>query len=343
MSEFPDVAVIISSYNRGNMLRSLLESLVRQEACGVEFELLVVDNNSTDNTREIVESFVERYPRLVKYLFEERQGVSYGRNTGIRASRAPLLAFVDDDVQVTSNWVATIKRAFDDYPEAAYLGGKVLPAWKVAMPLWLTRNHWAPLAIQDYGDRPFLIPSANRVCLIGASLAFRRSPLEAIGMFSPDLQRVKDGIGSMEDLEIQLRAWQTGQRGLYFPDMLVTAEIPDDRLTKEYHRRWHNGHGHYYAILRLEEMERSRMPRFLDVPAHLYRQTAAAALYWLKNVLTRNYDKAFDSEIQLHFFKGFFQKRCVDSRKQRKDTLAGESFFPPSPLVSSASRRLNKK
>jgi glycosyltransferase involved in cell wall biosynthesis len=312
MTEQPDVSVIISTYNRADVLPGVLESLLMQETGCVSYEVIVVDNNSTDRTRQVVEPFITNGGQKVRYIFEARQGVSYGRNAGVQASRAPLLAFTDDDVQVTRNWVATIRRAFDDHPKVAYVGGKVLPHWQTEMPLWVTRDHWAPLAIQDYGDAAFHVNAERRLCLLGACLAFRRSALDAIGLFAPDLQRVKDGIGSMEDLEIQLRAWEAGKQGLYVPELVITTEVPARRLTKLYHRRWHAGHGHFYALLRLSEMEQSSRQRLFDVPAHLYRRAGVLLLAWLKDVLSRDYDHAFAHETQLRFFGGFFRKRRAD-------------------------------
>ncbi|HEX8184337.1 MAG TPA: glycosyltransferase [Blastocatellia bacterium] len=329
MNEQLDISVIISTYNRSDVLPGVIESLLAQEADGVSFEVVIVDNNSTDGTSKVIESFKKRGERNVRSVFEPRQGVSYGRNAGIQATRAPVLAFTDDDVQVTRNWVATIKRAFDKHPQADYIGGKVLPDWQTSLPLWATRDHWAPLAIMDYGDTPFYVSSERRLCLLGANLAFRRSTLDAIGLFAPDLQRVKDGIGSMEDLEIQLRAWSAGKQGLYVPELAVTTEVPANRLTKAYHRRWHTGHGHFYAMLRLNEMEQSDKQRLFDVPAHLYRQAGISLLACLKHCLSRDFDQAFTYETQIRFFSGFFRQRRFDyltknrrsSFKEIKDSL----------------------
>ena len=86
-----EITVVVSTYNRSEMLRSALDSLLAQETPGPRYEIIVVDNNSTDSTREIVEGYLNRHSNL-RYLFEEKQGVSYARNTGIGAARAPLIA-----------------------------------------------------------------------------------------------------------------------------------------------------------------------------------------------------------------------------------------------------------
>ena len=136
------------------------------------------------------------------------------------------------------------EREFDANPNVDFLGGKVLPCWVSPPAPWLTREHWAPLALLDYGDQSFYVDAAKRLCLIGANFAFRRRVFDELGMFKTDFQRVKDGIGSLEDHEMLLRLWHANRKGLYFPHIIVTAEIESERLQKSYHRRWHAAEQH---------------------------------------------------------------------------------------------------
>ena len=202
----------------------------------------------------------------MKYLFEARQGLSYGRNTGIAAAKAPIIAFTDDDVRVAPDWVWRIKSGFEANPEIDFLGGKVVPRWPAEPPAWLTRPNWSPLALLDYGDSRFYVDSEKQLCLIGANFAFRRSAFDKVGLFKTDFQRVKDGIGSLEDHEMLLRLWRAGSRGLYLPELVVTAEIEPERMEKKYHRKWHTSHGRFYAALHSEEVEQSRLGKFLAYP-----------------------------------------------------------------------------
>src|SRR5436190_10483211 len=268
-----EISVVISTYNRSEMLTGALESVLSQEPRGVCYEVIVVDNNSTDNTREVVERYIAGGEHNLRYIFEPRQGSSYARNAGIAVARSEIVAFADDDVRVAKNWIATIKRAFDEHPEVDCIGGRVLPLW-CTPPRWLTREHWTPLALQDYGDRPLLINLNNTLCLVSANLAFRREAFVDAGMFAPELQRIKDSIGSMEDAELLERYWRTGRTCLYVPALIVETHVTADRLTKAYHRRWHAGHGHFYAIKRSDEMERASS-RLFDVPAHLYKRAVS--------------------------------------------------------------------
>ena len=116
-----DISVCICTYNRCQGLRSALESVLGQQADGVRFEVIVVDNNSTDETKQVVDGFVRRGHSNLRYSFEGRQGLSHARNAAIAVARSPLVAFTDDDVPVARDWVSTIKRAFDEHPEAAWV------------------------------------------------------------------------------------------------------------------------------------------------------------------------------------------------------------------------------
>jgi hypothetical protein len=204
--------------------------------------------------------------------------------------------------------VASIKRIFDQYPEVGCVGGKSLPKWNNEAPSWLTNEHWSPLALQDYGDSPFYVNTEHRFCMISANLAFRRDVFEQVGVFAPELQTIKGSIGSVEDLELAFRFYQEGGQGLYEPSLIVVAPVEPERMTKKYHRRWHAGHGRFYALLREEEIEKAAA-RLFDVPSHMYRQAVTDVFYWVKYSLLRQEAKAFHHETQLYFFRGFFRER----------------------------------
>lgn len=314
----------MSTYNRGGMLVDAVRSVLGQHPATPPFELIVVDNNSMDATRAIVARF-RRGDARVRYLFEAQQGLSYARNAGIRAARAPLLAFTDDDVRAEPGWVAAIVRAFAEHPEADLVGGRVLPIWPTAPPEWLTRSHWAPLALVDYGDVPVAVTVDHPICLVGANLALRRRAFDAVGLFATNLQRVRDGIGSLEDHEFMLRLLRIGRTGVYDPRISLHAEIQPNRLQRAYHRRWHTGHGHFHALLRSEHIEQTRVGTLGGVPAHLYRQALGDLIGWLRATATGASARAFEHELRLRFFSGFFGTRRREflerPRHQRRDGL----------------------
>ncbi|HMF93292.1 MAG TPA: glycosyltransferase family 2 protein [Vicinamibacterales bacterium] len=311
------LSVVMSTYNRGELLADAVRSiLAQQHADTPEFELIVVDNNSTDGTREVIERF-EALDARVRYVFEPQQGSSYGRNAGIRAARAPLIAFTDDDVRAQPDWLASIVRAFDEHPDADVVGGRVLPIWPATPPQWLTRNHWTPLALVDYGDLPVAVNANHPICLVTANCSFRRRIFDAVGLFAPEFGLGKDGIlGSVEDQELQLRVMRARRRVLYDPRIIVHAEIQPNRLQRDYHRRWHSGHGHFHALLRSEDMEQTRVGTLFGVPAHLYRQAVGDLIGWARAVVTRAPERAFQHELRLRFFSSFFKTRRREFAKR---------------------------
>lgn len=303
------VAIVLPTHNRATTLRRALGSVLAQLPEGVAHELIVVDNNSTDATASVCAELGSR----IRYVREARQGLSYARNAGIAASRAKdhddVIAFLDDDVETGPGWIDAIRAAFAQHPEVDCVGGRVLPSNARDLPRWLTAEHWGPLALQDHGDRPRVFDEKTPLGLVGANFAFRADVFERLGGFAPEVQRVKDGIGSTEDHEFLQRLYAAGGKALYVPDALVTTDVPPDRLTREYHRRWHKGHGRFHALMRTPDMERTRR-RVLGVPLHLFRSAAHDAVAWLRLQLSGDRARAFAAETRLWFFSGFLIERC---------------------------------
>ena len=307
MSDTPAVSIVIPTYNRSKLLRNAVNSVLGQESQS-PFEIVVVDNNSNDDTKLVVQSLIQNHPGKVRYVVETKQGNAHARNLGVRTAKGAIIAFIDDDVSVENNWLGVLKGILDSRKEVSFVGGRVLPEWSGSPPAWLTPDHWPPLALLDYGTEELTIAGNNPRGLLTANVAFRKSVFDEIGTFSPQLQRVKDHIGSMEDTEFLLRVCRSGKKGIYIPDMTVRAPVDVERLTKAYHRRWHTGHGHFYAVMNDSDWERSKF-HLMGVPSHLYQQTARNAVIWFSRVLSGNRDAAFVNECRLRFFRGFFLQR----------------------------------
>jgi glycosyltransferase involved in cell wall biosynthesis len=302
----PQISVVLCTYNRAHLLEGALDALTRQTGAP-PFEVIVVDNNSGDRTRAIVERFTAG--GIVRYAYEPRQGLSFARNLGVSLARADRIAFTDDDVRASAAWVRSIAEAFDANPDVGIVGGRVEPVWEAAPPGWLHNAGNAPLALLDFGDRPFRIAADRPVCLIGANLALRRAVLERVGGFSPALQRVGDGVGSTEDYDLQRRALDAGEIALYDPRIVVHAPVPRERLMKRYHRAWHTGHGRFYALMRDPAFEASRAGRFLGVPAHVYRRAVVETAGWGASLLALRGEAAFAHELRLRFLAGYAVQR----------------------------------
>jgi glycosyltransferase involved in cell wall biosynthesis len=300
-----DISVVLSTYNRCDVLAKALHCLASQEAPGIEYEILIVDNNSTDGTRAIAETFLSRDERF-RYLFEGRQGLSYARNAGIRVARAEAIAFTDDDVEVSSDWILQIARALHRYPKAEFIGGRVLADADASLPAW-AHAKMGPFALQDLGDGPVMVSNSDRRCLIGACLAIRARAFGKAGLFSTATQRVEDGVGSTEDADWEAQVWKYGGHGMYVPEIVVRSPLSKSRLAKPYHRRWHFGHGKFNARARRAELETAR--RWMDIPAFLYRQAFESAFQCAILTLKGKSREAFERENALLFCLGFAAER----------------------------------
>jgi len=328
----PEVSVVLSTYNRAQVLPRALESLLDQDLAPARYEVVAVNNNSSDHTGQVITCFLGK-ARNVRYVFEPRQGLSHARNTGILVARAPIVAFTDDDVRVARNWLSTIIRLFADHPDVACVGGKVLPNWPGRWPAWLTPEHWAPLALVDYGDAPFYVNATRRLCLIGANSAYRREVFDRIGMFAPHVQAVGREVAT-EDHELLLRLWRAGDQGLYCPSLTVISDIAPDRMRRRYHRRWHRRHGRFSAVMRDEALERTRAGRLFGVPAHVYRSAIIDFSLWASALLHMRLHTAFTHETALWSDVGFLSARWREFFSPRREALLRElaSIAPPDPL-----------
>jgi glycosyltransferase involved in cell wall biosynthesis len=303
----PTLSIILPTYNRLASLRHAVTALSRQTAPADSYEVVVVDNNSTDGTADAMAGIGDARLRVIR---EPRQGLSYARNAGLDAARAPIVAFTDDDVEAAPDWVETVVSTLAANSGVDGVGGRVLPAWERDRPAWLTREHWAPLALQDHGDSRRIFGRSAPIGLVGANVAFRRAVFDRVGLFSPDVQRVKDGIGSTEDHDLLSRLYEAGGRMLYEPKMLVLARVQPDRCERRYHRRWHEGHGRFHALMRSPDMEQAHVAPF-GVPGHLLRTATRDAARWLASVVSADWERAFLAELRLRFFKGFVWTRLA--------------------------------
>lgn len=236
------ITIVLCTYNRCQILGKALESLAASQVpSSVEWEGLVVDNNSQDRTREVVEDFCSRYPGRFRYLFEPRPGKSYALNTGIREAQGDVLAFVDDDVTVETAWLQNLTGSLGD-EQWSGTGGRILPAWNCPPPRWIPvgkRYGLAPLAMFDLGPDagPLTEPP------FGANMAFRRKVFEKYHGFRTDLGPRPGSEIRNEDTEFGRRLLVAGERLRYEPAAVVHHHVSENRLRKAYFLAWWFGKG----------------------------------------------------------------------------------------------------
>jgi glycosyltransferase involved in cell wall biosynthesis len=313
-----DVSVIIATFNRACDLTDTLKSL-SQLRTARSWELIVVDNNSTDATRRVVDEAASAFPAPVRYVFETRQGRSPALNAGIRRALGDIIVTTDDDVRVETDWLDRIAEGLNRLG-CDYVGGRVLPIWQAPRPRWLPDRggkHWAVIALLDYGDQP--IEFGARVPL-GVNMAFRRTAFDRAGLLDPDVGRKAGTLLGQEVREWCIRARAAGVHGCYVPDIAVRHVIPASRLRKSYFRRWFYWRGISRALLYersgldMEAPEQAppqtrSVPHVFGVPRYLYRTAMGHARDWIAALVGRDPVASFDHELWLWFFAGIVRQR----------------------------------
>ncbi len=236
----PSIAAIICTYNRDRYLGDAIDSLLAQDCDS--YEILVVDNASTDRTREIVESRLS-HPRL-NYVYEPVLGLSVARNTGAKHTTAPILAYLDDNAIASVGWLQILVEAYQKNDKLAIAGGKVTLLWPndIEPPQWISDALAGGLGAYDLGesmvyiDQPGLTPR-------GLNYAIRRTFLEKIGGFDANLGRVGKKLLSNEELYMTELALQQGWQVAYLPDALVAHNVAPERLNRTWflQRSWWQG------------------------------------------------------------------------------------------------------
>lgn len=232
-----DLSVIICTYNRCWSLAKTLSSIAESTLpAATTWEVLVVDNNSTDQTREVADQFCRKYPARFRYLFESRQGKSYALNAGIRESQGDILAFTDDDTTVESTWLQRLTAPLRDSIWSGS-GGPVILQWSCPPPRWLRMDSMAAPLV---GFKPNGGAGEIKECLFGGNMAFRRTIFERHRVFRTDLGPTpgRETPRPNEDTEFVRRILAAGERLFYEPSAVVYHPVPANRLQREYFLAW---------------------------------------------------------------------------------------------------------
>lgn len=236
----PLVSAIICTHNRDRYLGFAIDSLLTQDFDN--FEVIIVDNASSDRTRDVVEARLKN--QRVRYIYEAEIGLSVARNTGARTAYGEILAYLDDDAIASPHWLRTIYAAYRQNPKLAIAGGKVTLIWTdgITPPDWLSNGLAGNLGAYDLGDvvvnidRPGLTPR-------GLNYSIRKSFLYQIGGFDPNLGRVGKNLLSNEELHTTNLALQTGWEVAYLPSACVAHHVAPERVRRQWFldRGWWQG------------------------------------------------------------------------------------------------------
>jgi glucosyl-dolichyl phosphate glucuronosyltransferase len=315
-----DVTVLIATFNRAELLGETLDVLAAVDPPGARsWEVVVIDNNSRDRTRNTVESRQRVYPVPLRYIFEPRQGRSAALNTGHRLTTAPFILYTDDDVRVAPGWLRVGAEALAEGWD--YIGGPVDPLWQAPRPAWLHEALHGTIAILDYGTSRFVFEDRQRVPL-GANMGVRRDLLNRIGGFREDLGR-SDGrkILGQEVPDLLARARAIRARGLYLPEFRIEHHVPAQRLTKAYFRRWWYGKGVSKATLELRQpltelgLDLRREPHIGPLPRFMVGEVVRGTMEYARALIGGDQARRFQHEMMLAYAAGYVAGRGLSWRR----------------------------
>jgi GT2 family glycosyltransferase len=250
MSRQVQASVIIPTYNRADYLAKCLEAVAAQTADPATFEVIVVDNNSPDHTRDLCLGFAETHPALdVRYLCETQQGASYARNRGVAEARGVVVCFLDDDSPPAPAWLENLLPAFEDPTVGCSGGPSILDYQGQEIPAWLRGDLQGLLSgyTQPY-TKPTQVSRWDQLPL-SCNMAIKRSLFTDLGFFRMDLDRSGGQVLAAGDTEMADRINKAGWKVMYVPDALVRHLVPPERLDKKHIYRIGRGLAASHIIL----------------------------------------------------------------------------------------------
>jgi glucosyl-dolichyl phosphate glucuronosyltransferase len=230
------ISAIICTYNRSKYLPKAIESLIKQDMDYEKYEIIVIDNNSTDNTPEIVRAYQQKHKNL-RYIFEPDQGLSIARNRGAAEARGEYVAYLDDDAMADTSWLSSLEYNFHNLtPPPFCIGGKVYLDWEGETPKWFPEQLLPLYTHLDHGDRALLLNEReNTLYLQGANMAFRREIFEGgLNGFLSSIGRKGKSLLSGEETEMIKRLVSLTLPVFYVPDAVVRHIVLPERRTRKY-------------------------------------------------------------------------------------------------------------
>jgi len=328
------ITVVICTRDRAAQLRNVLESAAQMDAPkGLRWELLLIDNGSSDDTAEVALSFQPRLP--IRVVREDAAGLSHARNRGVVEARGDYICWTDDDVIIDRGWLAAYAAAFTRHPEAAVFGGEIIPVLESPTPRWFARfaAQWpltTVLAQRKHGNEPIPLSFENALVPWGANFAVRAAEQRAVaydpGLGVSPLQR---RVG--EEAEAVFQIMKRGATGWWVPEARVRHIIPVARQTWRYVYEYFQSYGETVAYMErawpgahhiaVNAREMARVRR--SAPSLYARATVFAALFaaaWL----ARSTRRALQFLMQTGFYVGAARIAAMPSPAKTEATCADQ-------------------
>jgi glucosyl-dolichyl phosphate glucuronosyltransferase len=220
------LSIIICAYNSGDFIPEVLTSLIEQSLDKQRYEIIVVNNNSTDHTEKSVLNFISQHPTYnILYVVEKNQGLSFARNKGINTANGSYISFIDDDAKANFTYAEAIVNSFENFNDYHALGGKVNPVYTETVDVrWVSKYVWGLIGKVDLGNQ---IVEFKKKYPAGCNMAFRKEIFDEIGLFNTDL------LYRCDDRYIFDQIKNKHFKVLYTPEASVDHYISAKRVSSE--------------------------------------------------------------------------------------------------------------
>jgi glucosyl-dolichyl phosphate glucuronosyltransferase len=274
------ISVVICTYNRERFLLKAFKSIVNQKYDKSLYEIILVNNNSTDNTEQISLNFKKSNPNInFKYFVEEQQGLSYARNRGIKESSGDIITFIDDDAHAEPHFLSKTVEYLDRNTEIAVVGGKIHLDYETEKPKWVTHYLESLFGYYDLGEKEKLFTKTKYPR--GSNMSYRKTVFDKHGGFDVELGRKGNNLAGNEEKEIFVRIYNNGEKGLYFPDLLVYHAVPIERTKKEFIKKQAIGAGKS----EWNRVKKTGSKNIMFLFMKEFTKWGASILLWLFNLL----------------------------------------------------------
>jgi len=304
-----EISVVICTYNRASYLVKALESLQLQSVPLDSFEIIVVDNHSNDNTKDIVNRFQLELSNLI-YIYEPSQGLSIARNCGIKAARSEIIIFIDDDAVACPDLIDYHLKAYKEiHPRPGCVAGKILLDWELPKPDWFPNNRLFERALTylDYGQEPRFIDFTKYEYPFGANMSFLKSALSDIGGFKNNLGRRGNNLLSNEESHVIYSLFKNDYKIYYEPRSYVYHKVTKERISKKFFYKRFYWQGISNAIWYPEEMKQKK--QFITSCKVLAKTSVDFLRLYLKNQNGKT--DRFEKLCTIYFNAGFILQKVL--------------------------------
>ena len=271
-----EISAIVCTYNREKFLPKALESLANQTLSYDNFEVVIINNNSTDSTEEICNNFHKNFPNInYSYVIESQQGLSFARNRGIIESKGRLITFIDDDAWLEEMFLEVIVNFMKKHQDVDSVGGKILLDYEDKEPDWMNKYMASLFGYFVYSEniKKFKPNNFPR----GSNMTFRKNVFELVGNFNTELGRIGQGMGGGEEKDIYKRIYDHKLAVYNLPSAVVHHAVPVTRTTNEFIKKQAIGIG-YSERLRLKGSKIETLKRIWQ---ELYKWAATIILFFI--------------------------------------------------------------